>query len=70
MNIGFDLMFSVEDIDDKEILAITKSDKKMENGHVKFVLLKKIGKAFLDTTVTDDEILEAIQFITYTETMD
>ena len=70
MNIGFDLMFSVDDIDDKEILAITKSDKKMENGHVKFVLLKKIGKAFLDTTVTDDEILEAIQFITYTETMD
>lgn len=70
MNIGFDLMFSVEDIDDKEILAITRSDKKMENGHVKFVLLKKIGKAFLDTTVTDDEILEAIQFITYTETMD
>lgn len=70
MNIGFDLMFSVEDIDAQEILAITKSDKKMENGHVKFVLLKKIGKAFLDTTVTDEEILEAIHFITYTETMD
>lgn len=70
MNIGFDLMFSVENIDAQEILSITKSDKKMENGHVKFVLLKKIGKALLDTTVTDEEILEAIQFITYTETMD
>lgn len=70
MNVGFDLMFSVEDIDAQEILSITKSDKKMENGHVKFILLKKIGKAFADTTVTDEEILEAIQFITYTETMD
>lgn len=70
MNVGFDLMFSVEDIDPQEILTITKSDKKMDQGSVKFVLLKKIGKAFIDTTVTDEEILEAVNFILYTETND
>ena len=70
MNVGFDLLFSVEDIDPQEILTITKSDKKMDQGSVKFVLLKKIGKAFIDTTVTDEEILEAVNFILYTETND
>ena len=70
MNVGFDLMFSVDAIDPQEILAITKSDKKMDQGSVKFVLLKKIGKAFIDTTVTDEEILEAVNFILYTETND
>lgn len=63
MNVGFDLSFLVEDIDSKEILRITKSDKKMDSGKVKFILLEKIGKAFIDRTVTDEEILEAIEFI-------
>lgn len=67
MNVGFDLMFSVDGINAQEILTITKSDKKMENGAVKFILLKKIGKAFIDTTVTDEELLEAIRFIEYRE---
>ena len=70
MNVGFDLMFSVEDIDEKQILAITKSDKKMEGGKVKFILLKKIGKAFIEHDVTDEEILDAIRFITYREDME
>lgn len=63
MNVGFDLMFSVDGIDSEEILNYTKSDKKMDGGKVKFILLKKIGKAFIDTTVTDEEILAAIDFI-------
>ncbi|MDO5539849.1 MAG: 3-dehydroquinate synthase [Eubacteriales bacterium] len=67
MNAGFNLMFSVDNIDAQEILSITKSDKKMDGGKVKFILLKKIGKAFIDTSVTDEEILDAIRFITYTE---
>ncbi len=70
MNVGFDLMFTVDGIDAEEVLSITKSDKKMEKGSIKFVLLKKIGKAFVDTTVTDQEILDAIRFITYIEEND
>lgn len=63
MNVGFDLSFLVEGIDSKEILRITKSDKKMDSGKVKFILLEKIGKAFIDHSVTDEEILEAVEFI-------
>lgn len=70
MNVGFDLAFTVEDIQAEEILSITKSDKKMDRGTVKFVLLKKIGRAYIDTSVTEEEILEAIRFITYTQTND
>lgn len=56
-------------IDDKfthsaeDILAATKSDKKMQAGKIKFVLLEKIGVAIIDTTVSDSEILEAIDYI-------
>ncbi len=60
MFVPFNLPISVDNIDPEEILRLTKSDKKMESGRIKFVLLKKIGKAVLDKTVTDEEILAAI----------
>lgn len=67
MFVPFYLPISVEGIDPQEILRLTKSDKKMESGKIKFVLLKKIGKAVLDNTVTDEEILAAINEIYYSE---
>lgn len=63
----FNLPISADDLDREEILELTKSDKKMEAGHIKFVLLQKIGKAVLDTTVTEEEILAAIDEINFTE---
>ena len=39
----------------------------MESGKIKFVLLKKIGKAVLDTSVTDEELLAAINEIYFSE---
>ena len=47
--------------------ADKKSDKKAESGAVKFILLKKIGKAVIDTSVTDKEIMDAVNEINYTE---
>ena len=41
----FGLPMFVDGIDDQEILRITKSDKKMIGGHIRFILLKEIGKA-------------------------
>ena len=35
----------------------------MDNGTIKVILLIKLGQAYIDKTVTDEEILEAIQFI-------
>lgn len=63
MFVPFNLPITIEDIDPQEILRLTKSDKKMENGSLKFILLKKIGKAYIDTTVTDEELLMGINEI-------
>ena len=67
MFVPFNLPISLEDIDPNEILALTKSDKKMEGGTIKFVLLKKVGKALIDLNVTDEDILGAVSEILYVE---
>ncbi len=67
MFVPFYLPISIDNADAKEILRLTKSDKKMEAGALKFVLLKKIGKAVIDRTVTDDEILAAVDEINFSE---
>ena len=67
MFVPFNLPITIEDIDPAEILALTKSDKKAENGSIKFVLLKKVGKAVIDRNVTDDDILNAVKEILYVE---
>ena len=67
MFVPFYLPISVDGIDPEEILRLTKSDKKMEAGKVKFVLLKRIGRSMIDKTVKDDEILAAIQEIYFSE---
>lgn len=60
MFVPFNLPISLDKVDADEILKLTKSDKKAENGFVKFILLKKIGKAVIVRDVTDDEIKEAV----------
>ena len=62
MNVGFDLPISFIGPTAEEILENTRSDKKMEHGQIKFVLLKGIGKAFVDQTVTNEEMLAAIRY--------
>ncbi len=63
MNVGFGLPISFDGLSSEEILDTTKKDKKMVAGQIRFVLLKKLGKAYIDTTVTDQEILEAVNFL-------
>lgn len=67
MFVPFNLPITVDRIDPEEILRLTKSDKKMESGRIRFVLLKKIGKAIIDNTVTDEEILAAVNEIYFSE---
>ena len=43
-----------------EIVAVSKNDKKMEQGKVKFILLKEVGYAYIDRTVTDQEMEQAL----------
>lgn len=63
MNVGFDLPIYVDGLESDDILKATRSDKKMEHGKIKFILLQSIGHAVIDNTVTDDVLLEAIDFI-------
>lgn len=67
MFVPFNLPISIDNIDPSQVLKLTKSDKKMDAGTIKFVLLNKIGKAFIDTSVTDAEIIEAINEINFSE---
>ena len=57
----YHLPTSVEKLDPKTVLAATKNDKKMEQGQIKFILMKGIGHSFIDKTLSDQEILEGIQ---------
>lgn len=56
----FDLPEYVDGLDAASILAATKKDKKMEQGQIKFILMDGIGKSFIDKTVTDEELINAI----------
>ena len=67
MFVPFNLPISIDSIDTEEVLRLTKSDKKMEAGQIKFILLKKVGKAVIDTTVTDEDILNAIKEIYFSD---
>ena len=60
----YGLPLYVEGLSPRDILAATKKDKKMEQGHIKFILMDGIGKSFIDKTVTDAEMLSCIQEIT------
>lgn len=67
MFVPFYLPITVDHIDPEEIVRLTKSDKKMETDKIKFILLKKIGKAVIDMTVTDEEMLEAVNELYFRE---
>ena len=60
MNVGFGLPISFDGLRSEDIVEATKHDKKMASGQIRFILLKKIGKAYIDTTVTDEEMLAAV----------
>lgn len=60
---AFGLPLYVDGLSAEAILEATKSDKKMEKGQIKFVLMKKPGWAVVDTSVTDQELIRAIESI-------
>ncbi len=67
MFVPFNLPISIDSIDPEEIVRLTKADKKMEAGQIKFVLLKKVGKAVIDRTVTEEDILNAVREIYFSD---
>lgn len=57
---SFHLPVTVDGLCGEEILAATKSDKKMENGKIKFVLMDTLGHAVVDRSLSDEELSLAI----------
>lgn len=55
---SFHLPVSIADmgLSVEQILETTKNDKKMDSGQIKFILLRRLGEAYIDRTVTDEEI--------------
>lgn len=47
----------------EDVIRATKNDKKMEAGVIKFILLDGIGHAFIDRTVSEEEMKEALSVI-------
>ena len=60
---SFKLPVTVTGVDKEAALAATKSDKKMQGNQIRFILLKSLGEAVVDKTVTMDEMREALDFV-------
>ena len=67
MFVPFNLPISITDVNPSDLLDYVKSDKKATATGIKYILLKKVGKAFIDTSVSEQEILDAIEEITWRE---
>lgn len=63
MMVAFRLPISLEELSIEDIIETTKSDKKMDAGTIRFVLLKEMGNAVIDTTVTEKEMKEALEYL-------
>lgn len=63
MIVKYDFPVTADGITAEDIVTVSKSDKKMEKGVVKFILLNGMGNAVIDKTVTDAEMLEALKVI-------
>lgn len=44
-----------------EVIKATKNDKKMKAGKIKFILLNRIGEAYIDSDVSDQDMENAIR---------
>lgn len=50
-------------LDAEKVYEVTRLDKKMDSDQIRFILLKEIGNAIIDPTVTREEMLEAIKTV-------
>ena len=58
---AFDMNGDISELSADDIVKTTKSDKKMVGDKIKFVLLRSVGDAYIDMSVTDDEMKQVLQ---------
>ena len=61
--VSFGLPVSVKGLEPEQIVAVSKSDKKMDKGRVKFILLDSEGHAVIDRSIRDEQLLAAASVI-------
>lgn len=57
---AYNFPVTVDGISVEDVIKVSKNDKKMDAGKIKFILLDRIGSAYIDKTVTDDEMRAAL----------
>jgi len=60
---AFHIGTQVSGLEKEDIIRATKNDKKMESGIIQFILLKEVGCAYVDRTVTEEEMAAALDYI-------
>lgn len=61
--VSFHLPIKVSGITIEEILKVMAHDKKVEGDKIKFILIRRIGDSIIDTTVTREELIQAIESV-------
>ncbi|MCR5215823.1 MAG: 3-dehydroquinate synthase [Lachnospiraceae bacterium] len=56
----FQFPLTVSGVDAQAVIAATKNDKKALSGKIKFILANSIGQAFIDLTVSEEEMKESL----------
>lgn len=63
MFVGFGLPISYDSLNADDIIDATRHDKKMDQGHIRFILIHELGDAFIAPDVTEEEMRRALNFI-------
>lgn len=67
----YELPIRVSGVDKRAVLEATKSDKKMDGGKIRFILLSSIGEAFINThkaiEVSDEDMLQGLEYVGCTD---
>lgn len=61
--LDYHLPIRTSDLIPEAVLSASKSDKKMSNGKIKYILMDSMCHSVIDSTITDSELLDAIQYI-------
>ena len=59
----YEFPVTVSGINADDVVKVSKSDKKMDAGKIKFILLNSIGNAYIDYDVSDMEMKEALKSV-------
>lgn len=62
-SLGVPRSLKADEIDPKAVLNAVKHDKKMDAGSIRFILLGRIGQAYIETSVTEKELEDALSAV-------